>query len=271
MRRIHIVLLFLLLVPSMVLAWSNGPRSNPVTDTPEDCQFPPYGTYDWFAEQALAMMPLEQKAWLIFYKREFLLGTEAPDNDRIPTECRVAGRGYKDRENHKIVWSALEEDFAQLNGRLLNGAAVRAQEEYNKALVAYFTRSYDKSAYYLGAASHYIANACQWGHTLFKTKNHYKFGRWVNSNTENFRSPAYRKYLQLDQLQVIVPYRATVALAKITAQGRGKILPAIEMDAEVRVNDQDYIDSVGHSLNLCTNTIADMLYSFYIQAVLKTN
>ena len=80
----------------------------------------------------LALLPNDEKAWLLPHKAMYLLGTEAPDNRTIPVSCNGPNRGYDDRsQGHSVKRNA---GFTQMTN---DRAARRAQEEYNKAVIAF--------------------------------------------------------------------------------------------------------------------------------------
>ena len=117
---------------SSALGWGNGPPGNASTDQPSECGSPPYSTHDWVADHAVALLPDEEKAWLVPHMTSYLIGTEAPDNKKIPASCPAPNTGYDDRNRGHSVkwnsnWSAMVEDRA----------AWRAQAEYDKAGRAY--------------------------------------------------------------------------------------------------------------------------------------
>ena len=68
-RPIHSVVLFsILLIATPVHSWSNGQAGNAATDQVEECDSPPYATHDWIADHALALLPDNEKAWLLPHK-----------------------------------------------------------------------------------------------------------------------------------------------------------------------------------------------------------
>ena len=126
------VVIVVLLVSPTVHGWSNGPNGNATTDELEECGSPPYATHDWIADHALALLPDDEQVWLLPDIASFLLGTEAPDNDDIPEACNAPHTGYDDRRlGHSVEWNA---DWTKM---VRDRAAVRAQEEYDKAALAY--------------------------------------------------------------------------------------------------------------------------------------
>jgi hypothetical protein len=97
----------LLVAPLAVQGWNNGPAGNATTDTGAECSKPPYSTHDWVADHALALLPEEERAWLMPHKALYLLGTEAPDNDTIAAACNAPHRGYDDRrKGHSVEWAS---------------------------------------------------------------------------------------------------------------------------------------------------------------------
>ena len=124
----------MLIIPSLAMAWSNGQKGNATTNKASECSDPPYATHDWIADRALALLPDEEKAWLSPHKTLYLLGTEAPDNKKIPSQCEAPNNGYDDKmKGHSVEWEADWSDFKVKNNRKRDRAARRAQEEYEKA------------------------------------------------------------------------------------------------------------------------------------------
>ncbi len=254
----------LLVIPWSASAWSNGPAGHAFTREQAQCTNPPYSTHDWIPDQALALLPNEEKAWLIPHKATYLLGTEAPDNNRIPDSCNTPNSGYKDTGGgHSVDWNA---DHSKM---IRTRAAVRAQEEYSKAVVAYQEDNFSAAAFYLGAMAHYIGDVSQYGHTIpdESWNIHKKYENWAKSRTLTFEAPTFRNYITLDTLVRRTPYTAVKRTSKVIARGKGKIIPAEQLDALYPVKGQNYVDSTGASLNLAVNELADVLHTFYLNVV----
>jgi len=131
----------------LLLLWSNGQQGNATTNLPAECADPPYSTHDWIADHALAMLPLDH--WLHEHRTMFLLGTEAPDSNKIPDECNAPNNGYDDRlRGHSIEWDS--DWTTMINDR----AARRAEEEYYKAEFSVKNKEFSNAAFYLGAMAH---------------------------------------------------------------------------------------------------------------------
>ncbi|MDO8677363.1 MAG: hypothetical protein Q7R30_02200 [Acidobacteriota bacterium] len=77
-----------------LFAWNNGQSGNTTTTSKAECSDPPYGTHDWIADQAIEMLPDDEKEWLLPHRAIYLIGTEAPDHKLIPTLCGVPHRGW---------------------------------------------------------------------------------------------------------------------------------------------------------------------------------
>jgi hypothetical protein len=132
LRPVWVVLALVLLLDQPGLAWNNGQSGNANTDTAAECSNPPYATHDWIAEQALMLLPQAEREWLMPFKTVYLIGTEAPDFKLIPTACQMPHRGYDDRsQGHSVEWAS---DGSHM---VKDRAAQRAQEEYNKAAIAF--------------------------------------------------------------------------------------------------------------------------------------
>ena len=124
------------------LAWSNGGYSEYPTN-------PDYGTHDWIAQHALEWLPENEKQYILDNLNQYLFGTELPDNPE----------GYGDTLKHHVYYSA--------NGDLQeNDSAVRAREEYNKAMETIKENDFENARKYAGAMTHYIADLGVFGHVM---------------------------------------------------------------------------------------------------------
>ena len=101
--------------------------------------------------------------------------------------------------------------------------------------------------------------------------HHSDYESWVSRRTKSFNGGHFESYIELDRLVRRTPYTAVKIISKITARGRGKIYWPAVMDAlyPEKNENQEYMDSVGHSLNLGVNTLADVLHSFYLNIVME--
>jgi len=261
MKRHVLTLAIVLLFPAACFAWGNGQSGNATTNKPEECSSPPYSTHDWIAEHAVAMLPDNEKAWLLPHMNMYLLGTEAPDNDDIPDECGTPNNGYDDRrKGHSVEWN---EDWSSL---IKDRAATRAAEEYDKAVAAYKDGNLSAAAFYLGAMAHYIGDVSQYGHSVPFEKHHSDYEGWVGRRTSSFDEGVFESYLHEDGLVRRTPYTAVKRISKVTAGGKGAVMWATRMDAAyvTKKNNQEYLDSIGESLNLGVNELADVLHRFYL-------
>lgn len=244
-------------------AWNNGPSGNTLTDDPSECADPPYGTHDWIADHALAILPKEEQKWLSQYKSYFLLGTEAPDNSKIPEICGTPNTGYGDKGggHHSVRWDIRFKKMTRA------GAALRAQDEYVKASKAFNARKFKDAAYYLGAMSHYIADVSSFPHSSDNNTNHSSYENWVARATTKFESPRYK----VSEAQVVkrTPYDAIESVSMAVAKGNTEILTPEEADSFYEDNkDADELKiSVGASLNLAVHETANVLHSFYLNEV----
>ena len=245
-------------------AWNNGPSGNTTTNTVAECVNAPYSTHDWIADHAIASLPDEEKAWLVPHKSLYLLGTEAPDNRTIATACKTPNRGYDDRAaGHSIEWNdALTE---MVNDR----AAVRAQEEYSKAVVAFQQGEPGDAAYFLGAMAHYIGDVSQYGHSWKHEVHHGDYESWASARTKAFAGGTFEVFLDPDALVRRTPYTAVRHISRDTFAGNDDtdILPAAQMDSLFSTKPPQYIESVGASLSTGVNELADVLHTFYLNVV----
>lgn len=243
-------------------AWNNGPSGNAATNQPAECATPPYATHDWIADHAVDLLPYAEKAWLVPHKAMYLLGTEAPDNRTISTACASPNRGYDDRSRgHSIEWNDVATEM--LNDR----AAVRAQEEYAKAVLAFQQEEPGHAAYYLGAMAHYIGDVSQYGHSWRDETHHGDYESWTSSRTASFSDGVFESFIQIDSLVRRTSYTAARRISQATFAGRGDILSAQEMDSLYSAKPQEYLESIGASLNLAVNELADVLHTFVLNVV----
>ena len=193
MRIAYLLIIVTLALSHSAYAWKNGQSGNASTDVPSECTNPPYSTHDWIADQALALMPPDY--WLNNHKTMYLLGTEAPDNKQIPVECNGPHTGYNDKgQGHSVEWD--ESCNCMTNTR----AAVRAKDEYIKALAAYQAGSSSHAAFYLGAMAHYIGDVIAYPHTYPDEKHHSPYESWVGRRTKAFNSKEFSTYIQGNNL-----------------------------------------------------------------------
>lgn len=245
-------------------AWNNGPAGNTTTNIASECDEPRYATHDWIADRALDLLPDDEKDWLEDEEDLYLLGTEAPDNRNIPLACDGPHRGYDDRSRgHSITWNAGGTQMT--NDR----AAVRAQEEYSKAIIAFEQGEEGHAAFYLGAMAHYIGDVSQYGHSWPNEVHHGNYESWVASRTAAFSGGMFDSYIQLDSLVRRTPYTAARRVSVSTFRGNDRILRASEMDSLWSMKPQRWMDSTGDSLNLAVNELADVLHTFYLNVVME--
>ncbi len=253
---------FVLLVAATLGAWNNGPSGNAATNLDSECSNPPYATHDWVADHALDVLPDAEKEWLEPHKALYLLGTEAPDNRNIPSSCGAPNTGYDDRSRgHSVEWN--DDGTTMVNDR----AAVRAQEEYSKAVLAFQQEEPGHAAYYLGAMAHYIGDVSQYGHSWPHEVNHSNYEGWAATRTDSFNEGVFESFIVLDSLVRRTPYTAVRRISQATFAGRGSILPASKMDSLYPSRPPEFVESVGHSLNLGVNELADVLHTFFLNVV----
>lgn len=262
LRPVRLALVLTLLFSPPGLAWNNGQSGNSTTNTAAECNNPPYATHDWVADQALSLLPDEEKAWLLPLKTVYLLGTEAPDFKGIPAACQTPNHGYDDRnQGHSVEWAA---DWSKMTK---DRAAARAQEEYNKAALAYRQGNPRAAAFYLGAMAHYIGDSSQYGHTIPNEKHHSDYEGWVAQRTASFTGGTFENYIVNENRVRRSAYVAVKRISLTVAKGKDLILSAAQMDSLWSTKPQPYLDSIGHSLNLGVNELADVLHTFFANVV----
>jgi hypothetical protein len=252
------IMLIVLIVATVFLVaeasgWSNGGYS-------ADPTHPDYGTHDWIAEHALDWLPTQEKQFILDNKAVYLYGTELPDNNQ-------AADGIGDTTKHHVYFSAsgtLQED----------AAAVRAREEYAKAVSDFNAGNRTEAAKRLGVMTHYISDMAVFGHvmgaaTAWGTEVHHNdYEDYVDSRTNSYQDD-FSGFLAFDgNLAATLPYDAAKTLAYDTTFDAVGDLTCVWMDQHYNWNDATFRNRAGESLNLAVNAVADVLHTFYSEAVI---
>ncbi|MEM2805542.1 MAG: zinc dependent phospholipase C family protein, partial [Candidatus Bathyarchaeia archaeon] len=248
---LSVFLMGLLILVDGAYAWSNGGYS----DNPLE---PDYGTHDWIAEHALDWLPANEKAYIINNLEAYLYGTELPDNPN-PSD------GIGDTKNHHIYFSKTE-------ALLDDSAAIRAQQEYVKAINLLRENKLVVAAKTAGIMSHYIADMAVFGHVMgaetdWGEENHHDdYESYVNARTNSYNDD-FNVYLSFDgSLDEISAYDAAVRLAYDTVFDVDGDLTCVWMDQNYNWNNKVFRDRCGESLNLAVNLIADVLHTLYVES-----
>ncbi len=230
-------------------AWSNGGYSI-------DPDNPDYGTHDWIAQHALDYLSVSEKQFIIDNLSSYLYGTELPDNDRAPDRIN-------DKNKHHVYFFT--------NGTLRDdSAAIRAQEEYEKALVYYNAGVYDLAAKHLGIMSHYIVDQAVFAHVMGvdsdwgaeEKDNHADYEEKVNSRT-NAYIDTFNSYLSFDgKLSITSASDAALMLGYDSTFDLNGTQTCTWMDDNYNWSNLDVQMQAGESLNLAVNMLADVLYTF---------
>lgn len=236
-----------------VSGWSNGGYS-------ADPANPDYGTHDWIAEHALDWLPLEEKQFLLDNKASYLYGTELPDNGQAPD-------GVGDTTKHHVYYFA--------NGSVQeDDAAVRAKEEYVNAVNFYNAGNFDEAAKRLGMVTHYITDLAVFGHVMGAStawgaeSHHSDYESYVQSRTDSYVDD-FNSFLVFDgSLGAISAYDAALMLANDTTFDADEDLTCVWMDQNYNWNDAAFRNRCGESLNLAVNLVADVLHTFYTEAII---
>jgi len=234
------VLLGVLLVVNVnfvaVSGWSNGGFSA----DPDD---PDYGTHDWIAEHALDWLPQQEKQFLLDNVASFLYGTELPDNWQVPDG--VGGTG-----KHHVYYF--------VNGSLQDDAcAVRAREEYVKAVEFFEAGNFSEAAKRLGMVVHYVADMGVFGHVMGAAAvwgaetHHSDYESYVNENSDNY-TDTFSSFLVFDGNFFDVDGDLT----------------CVWMDQNYNWSNATFRNRCGESLNLAVNLIADVLHTFYAEVII---
>lgn len=226
-----------------VLGWSNCGQSGDPTN-------PNYGTHDWIAQHALDWLPTIEKQYILDNFAQYLYGTELPDY------------GIGDRSKHHVYYFAnhsLQED----------DSAVRAQEEYLKAVNFVLAGDLANASKTLGIMSHYISDLAVFGHVMGTTTewgdelHHTDYEEYVNGRT-SVCEDEFNAYLVFDGvLSNISAYDAALMLANDTTFDIDGDLTCTWMDQNYNWSDTTFRNRCGESINLAVNLLADVLHTFY--------
>ena len=248
------MLLLIIAIAVSLEAWSNG-GGNAFTNQPDECDNPHYSIHDWIADQARAMLPEEERAWLDPHRTMYLLGTEAPDNKNIPEACGAPNTGYADRSYQHGADTAA------------SWAASRAQEEYDNAVDAFADGDAAAAAYYLGAMAHYIGHMSQYGYAHTNEVYRADYEDWIKGHGVNLSATMFKSYVKAGSLVRRRPYTAVERISQATSEGHGPILTAEQMNTLYPEKPVEWYDSIGASLNLAVNELASVLHRFYLNEV----
>jgi hypothetical protein len=233
--------------------WSNGGFSaNPAS--------PDYGTHDWIAEHALDWLPLQEKQFILENKAAYLYGTELPDNGQ-------AADGIGDVSKHHVYFLAnglLEDD----------AAAVRARDEYTKAVNAFKAGNLSGAAKELGIMAHYVADMAVFAHVMGAStawgaeQHHSDYEDYVDTRTNSYQD-TFNSYLAFDgTLSTTTAYNAALGLALDSTFDNNGDLTCVWMDTHYNWSNPTFANRAGESLNLAVNAIADVLHTFASQNVI---
>jgi len=250
-----VLLIVILLISGNIFpvsGWSNGGYS-------DDPSNPDYGTHDWIAHHALDWLPSEEKQFILDNIASYLYGTELPDNGGAPD-------GIGDTTKHHVYYFAntsLQDD----------ASAVRAQEEYNSAVNLYRAGELSNAAKKLGMMTHYICDLAVFSHVMgSKTEwgdetHHSAYENYVETRTNQY-DDQFNTFLVFDSvLSSVSAYDAALALAYDTTFDVDGDLTCVWMRENYDWNNPTFKNRCGESLNLAVNSIADVLHTFYLEAV----
>ena len=116
------------------------------------------------------------------------------------------------------------------------------------------------AAYFLGAMAHYIGDVSQYRHDYPDEVHHGDYEQWAAELTSKFNAGIFESAISLDSLVARTPFTATKRVAKVVFQGQGSILPAKKMDMLFSTKPPAFMTSVGASLNVGVNELADVLH-----------
>jgi len=236
-----------------VWAWKNGGYTDPDNN-------PKFGTHDWIALQATNWLPEEERWWILKSLDQYLLGNELPDNAGHPL-------GIGDTALHHVYYDSSE-------SLTDDSSAVRALTEYDLALGFLNEGDYSAAALHAGIMSHYIVDVGVFGHVMGSGTDwgaevhHSDYEDRVETRTDEYPTDTFSTYISYDgTLSEIDAYDASLDIAYDTTFDTDGTLTCVWMDANYDWNNQIFVDRAGESVNLCVNTLADVLHTLYSNMV----
>jgi hypothetical protein len=166
-----------------------------------------------------------------------------------------------DAFGHSVKWNTAVTEMT------VDRPAVRAQEEYEKAVIAFSQGKPAHAAYFLGAMAHYIGDVSQYGHDYPDEVHHGDYEAWAAKLTAKFEGGTFESAIAPDSLVRRTPFVATRRVSKAVFKGKGAILPAKKMDMLVPTKPPEFMASVGAALNIGVNELADVLHTFFVNVV----
>ena len=232
--------------------WSNGGYS-------KSASAPYGGTHDWIVHHAIQWLPSHEKIYIEHNIDAFFYGTELPDNSG-PSD------GIGDTTLHHVYYDT--------DGSVLDDAsAVRADEEYGRALAVLLKGDYKSGSKIAGIMTHYIADLAVFGHVMGSSTpwgsetHHSDYENYVLASTQSYYSEEFDPYLVFDgTLTEVSAYDAAMSLAYDTTFDVGGDLTCVWMDENYDWNDPLFMDRAGESLNIAVNLIADVLHTLHLEA-----
>ncbi|MFC1640801.1 cell wall-binding repeat-containing protein [Patescibacteria group bacterium] len=250
--------------------WFNGTYlNNKKWDYTTDYQVPNYGTHDWIADHAKNLLPRYERKWIDQNRRNFLLGTEAPDNASLQVFPGVYG--YGDFYNHEIWFNASQQVTK-------DNAAVRAQEEFELSN-SKLPWSERWAAYYAGTLAHYVGDISAYPHVMGsgshrgEESHHSEYERGVNEWMKRYAGGLFEQYISADGLAVADPYDETIDVAAKVDFGDGALLDAGWMNTNLPLignswrpqSEVTYRRSAGLAMNEAVNSLADLYHTLAVQ------
>lgn len=260
-----------------------------------------YGTHDWILEEALKMLPKEERQWIEDDLANAMLGTEGPDSPDVSRKHFKNYKGWRGPDKRLQHVHFLRERGEGV--KIDDACARRAQDEYTtvvKALrAAKNAKGKNKRMYKtkmtearrrLGAMSHYMSDP-HWAQTTSheNMRAHISFESFVDKTIvadrlkdpkNQHRSTMFQKYVKFDgELEKTSAHDATVQIARTSHYGDEKILGHKRMERLIlasRDKNKRFVpckkwppkllDSTGHCLNKIINKVAAVVHGVYLEA-----
>ena len=240
MRRLIVPLALAFVLASSLLApgcrsWGNGGYSS-------DPQNPDYGTHDWVADRALALVTGDKAFLSTMYRASFLLGTEAPDNPQM----------IGDAENHHVYYDSMQLVVEDNSAR-------RARDTFSIAKDLMSDGNLELAAYYAGAMTHYISDLGVFGHTMGSNtvwgaeQHHSDYEAEVGSRIFSLGPTPPATISPVD------PYNVSLELARKITFGSGSIKPNTWMDVHYDWSDPTFVSSADASLFASVYAVASAI------------
>ncbi len=260
-------LMLICLFATSTFSWSNGGETKKKTNVK-------FGTHDWIAYEGFRLaQPDADLNWIKSNLDAFFLGTEAPDTSAFLSSFTSLD-GYSDAiQCHCILYN---DDLDVIRDR----AAMRAQQEFDRAKNALETNDKHVAAFHAGAMAHYIGDLSQFMHIMGTGSRWGKEAKAPHSRYEEVidktivsstrKSTLLSAFIKKTNVSGTTAEKVTLNVAEFVDTGGGSvrttgwmykrwlaIMEGDERDTSTWTN--AFLDQTGKNVNFSANGVRELL------------